>query len=363
MASLDHFILLLKRNRLNIVVAIATVITFLFSRSSSFVEYGYANGFFRVWVKGIPKATSFIPFSVGDLFYLFSFFYLGYRLFYFIKRKSDSSAESKWKRFFLLARKSLKYVLVIYLIFLWIWGLHYFRSDVSVACKVNKSVYSKAELIRLNQNLIMKMKAFRPERSIEFKEMNESARKAYVSCGLIADRQSERLLVKKSVFSKGIAYLGISGYYNPFTGEAQIDGSYPMAMKSFVTAHEMAHQLGYAREDDANFLAFLASENSKDSALIYATQLQMFIYANGALYDCDSLTAKSIRRTMPVEAKGDIKSLFNYYNSKKNPIEPIATKLYGWFLKSHRQPQGMVTYSEVLSLVMDYYRKNKWNYR
>jgi hypothetical protein len=89
----------------------------------------------------------------------------------------------------------------------------------------------------------------------------------------------------------------------------------------------------------------------------------MFIYANGALYDCDSLTAKSIRRTMPVEAKGDIKSLFNYYNSKKNPIEPIATKLYGWFLKSHRQPQGMVTYSEVLSLVMDYYRKNKWNYR
>ncbi|MEN9963894.1 MAG: hypothetical protein RL582_989, partial [Bacteroidota bacterium] len=123
MASLDHFILLLKRNRLNIVVAIATVITFLFSRSSSFVESEYANGFFRVWVKGIPKATSFVPFSVGDLFYLFSFLYLGYRLFYFIKSKSDSSAESKWKRFFLRSSKYLKYLLVLYLIFLWIWGL------------------------------------------------------------------------------------------------------------------------------------------------------------------------------------------------------------------------------------------------
>jgi hypothetical protein len=363
MASLDHFILLLKRNRSSVVIAIATCFTFLFAQKSSFVESEYSNGFYLFWVKGIPKATSFIPFSVGDLMYLLFFFYLGYKFLSFIKNKKSSTDKSKWNRIFIPVTKGLKYVLVIYLIFLWIWGLHYFRPDVSIACKVNKSVYSKAELIRLNQNLIVKMKSFRPERSIECKDMNESARKAYVSCGLISDGQSERLLVKQSVFSSGIAYLGISGYYNPFTGEAQIDGSYPMAMKSFVTAHEMAHQLGYAREDDANFLAFLASENSNDSALIYATQLQMFIYANGALYDCDSIAAKSIRRTMPIEAKEDIKSLFSYYNSKKNPIEPIVTKLYGWFLKSHRQPQGVVTYSEVLSLVMDYYRKNKWNYR
>jgi hypothetical protein len=363
MTLIDRSILFFKRNRSSVVIAIATCFTFSFAQKSSFVESEYSNGFYLLWVKGIPKATSFLSFSIGDLLYLFFFFFLGYRLFHFLKSKKESTSESKWERFFLLARKSLKYVLVIYLIFLWIWGLHYFRSDVSVACKVNKSVYSKAELIRLNQNLIIKMKAFRPERSIEFKDMNESARKAYVSCGLISDGQSERLLVKQSVISKGVAYLGISGYYNPFTGEAQIDGSYPMAMKSFVTAHEMAHQLGYAREDDANFLAFLASEKSKDSALIYATQLQIFIYANGALYDCDSIAAKSIRRTMPIEAKEDIKSLFNYYNSKKNPIEPIVTKLYGWFLKSHRQPQGVVTYSEVLSLVMDYYRKNKWTSR
>jgi hypothetical protein len=312
---------------------------------------------------GIPQATSFLPFSVGDFLYLFFFFFLAYRLLTIIKSKRDSGSESKWKRFFLLVRKCLKYLLVVYLIFLWTWGLHYFRSDVSVAFKVNKLVYSKAELMRLNQNLILRMKTVRPKKISQWNDMNESARTAYVSCGLISTRQSERLLVKQSLFSKGIAYLGISGYYNPFTGEAQMDESYPKMMKSFVMAHEMAHQLGYAREDDANFLAFLASENSKDSALVYATQLQMFLYANGALYDCDSVAAKLVQKTLPIEAKDDLKSMFNYYRSKKNPIEPMVTKWYGWFLKSHRQPQGVVTYNEVLSLVMDYYRKNKWDSR
>lgn len=363
MNSLQHLIFFLKRYLSSIFIVLATISTYLFSREPSIVETDYSNGFYLLWVKGFPYVTSLVSFSVGDILYGFLMFYMVLLIFSLLRKKTNPQAVNTRSKFFRVAIKCSRNIFVVYLIFVWVWGMNYFRSDISVAFKVNKSAYSKSELIELNQNLLFKIKVFRPTIKSQLSDLNESARKAYVSLGLISNRDSERLKVKKSVFSKAIAYLGVSGYYNPFTGEAQIDEFYPQSIKSFVTAHEMAHQLGHAREDDANYLAFLASENTSDSALIYATQLQIFLYANVALYECDSANAKKFRNELPLESKGDIKNLFLYYNSKKNPVEPIVSNLFGWFLKRHRQPQGVVTYSKVLSLVMDYYRNNKRDFR
>ncbi len=48
--------------------------------------------------------------------------------------------------------------------------------------------------------------------------------------------------------------LGVTGYLNPFTNEAQVNTTVPAFLQPFMTCHEIAHQLGFAPEEDANFV-------------------------------------------------------------------------------------------------------------
>ena len=46
-------------------------------------------------------------------------------------------------------------------------------------------------------------------------------------------------------------YVGFQGYYNPFTTEAQYNAELPNTYIPFTLSHESAHQLGFAREQEA----------------------------------------------------------------------------------------------------------------
>jgi hypothetical protein len=122
----------------------------------------------------------------------------------------------------------------------------------------------------------------------------------------------------------------------------------------------MAHQWGYAKEDEANFMAYLSAETSNNKSLKYASNMQMFLYANRILFHTDSIMAKEVMRKLPYRVKQEIREMYNYYNERRSPIEPIFTWVYDVFLTRHQQPQGLVTYQEVISLVIDYNRKNRW---
>jgi hypothetical protein len=59
-------------------------------------------------------------------------------------------------------------------------------------------------------------------------------------------------------------YGGFSGYLNPFTGEAQLNGNLPGFLRPYVTCHEIGHQLGYAAEEEANMVGYLVGRKSSN---------------------------------------------------------------------------------------------------
>ena len=84
--------------------------------------------------------------------------------------------------------------------------------------------------------------------------------------------------VKPSLFSYLGNYLGYTGYYNPFTGEAQVNTTTPLFVQPFTTCHEIGHQLGYAKENEANFAGFLAARYSDNPAFRYSMYFDMYAY-------------------------------------------------------------------------------------
>jgi len=163
--------------------------------------------------------------------------------------------------------------------------------------------------------------------------------------------------VKPSLFSYLGNYLGFQGYYNPFSGEAQANTTIPRFLEPFVTAHEIAHQIGYAKENEANFVAFLASRSSPSPVLKYSLYFDMYNYAIGEVYRRDTAAANYYQRTLHPQAKRDYTEYRDFYIRYRNPVEPVIMWAYGHYLKANNQRAGKQTYNEVVAWMIAYYKK------
>ena len=163
--------------------------------------------------------------------------------------------------------------------------------------------------------------------------------------------------VKRSLFGVIGNHLGYSGYFNPFTGEAQLNDAVPSVLHPFVIAHEMGHQLGYAREQEANLTGFLAARASADSLLRYSAYFDMFLYANAALFASDSSSARQYLELLAPEAKKDLQTLRTFRLRYRSVLEDIIDWWYDHFLRFNGQEDGARSYGLVVRALLSLYAR------
>ena len=151
--------------------------------------------------------------------------------------------------------------------------------------------------------------------------------------------------------------MGFTGYYNPFTGEAQVNTLVPKFLQPFTSCHEVAHQLGYAKEMEASFVGYLAAVASQDTLLHYSVYLDLFMYSNRNLFETDSLAAKEFTKLLIPDVKDDVKEWKAFNKKHRNLFEPIFRWIFGVYLKQNQQPQGVLSYDEVTGFMIAYYKK------
>ena len=89
--------------------------------------------------------------------------------------------------------------------------------------------------------------------------------------------------IKPVILSEAMSYTHITGVYTYFTGEANLNVNFPDYTLPYTAAHELAHQRGIAREDEANFIAFLVCDRSDDIYIRYSGYLNLYEYVASAL--------------------------------------------------------------------------------
>jgi hypothetical protein len=125
----------------------------------------------------------------------------------------------------------------------------------------------------------------------------------------------------------------------------------------YTTSHEIAHQLGYAKEEEANFAGYLAATTSTDTLFHYSTYLDLFVYANRQLFFLDSISAKTFTTRLLPEVKADIIEWRKFLLKYKNPLEPVIRWAYGNYLRANEQPEGITSYDEVIADLIAFYKK------
>ncbi|WP_187478331.1 DUF3810 domain-containing protein [Amniculibacterium sp. G2-70] len=310
--------------------------------------------YFFEWQKAVhQKIFSWIPFSIGDVFYIILGVYI---LGIFIK--SFKNRKKSFKQICILLN-------ICYLTYQLIWGLLYFQppiieklpegksnlNDIKRLTEIyfNKCIADRA-LIHENHAGVFKIKNID---SIK-KEILNSQKS--IPKKLINLSTTEVKSIKPSLFADFMSYTGILGYYNPFTAEAQFNNNIPDTQIPFTLSHESAHQLGIAREEEANFAAFLMGKNSQNNELRYSTHY--FVLKNLLIHlqNYDPEYVKKMVSEFPVGLEKDFMEEKAFYKKHEGLLNTVFYITNDWFLKSNQQ-DGSISYSYFIELFIRYETK------
>jgi hypothetical protein len=342
---------------------VLTVLIKWVSLYPDWVERNYTYGVYPVVSKAQRFLFGWLPFSIGDLFYAFLVLVIIFRTFQFLRLLFQKKLTRKY--FASGLQQAIFFFLFVYVFFNLLWGLNYNRTGIAAQLNLQVKKYSLADLDTLTSVIQTRLNSYAITVTEEQRDSLDRKRRLFAESDKVyqyAVKQFsflkyETKSIKPSLFSYLGNYLGFQGYYNPFSGEAQVNTTIPRFLEPFVTTHEIAHQLGYAKENEANFAAFLACRSFSSDGFKYSVYFDMYNYSIGEVRRRDTVLAKNFQQKLHPQVIADIKEFRDFYRRYKNPIEPVITWGYGHYLKANNQPAGKETYNEVVAWLIAYYKK------
>lgn len=164
--------------------------------------------------------------------------------------------------------------------------------------------------------------------------------------------------VKQLIISEPMTYTHISGMYTFFTGEANLNTNYPYYVNVFTTAHEMAHQRGIAREDEANFIAYLVCIHSDDPYMQYSGYLSMYEYLLPSMKKASKTLYSDVVNGLDERVKYDLYCYSKFFDKYRDSVASEVSNTVNNAYLTMQGTEGTVSYSLVAKLAIAYHAKD-----
>lgn len=329
------------------------------------VERIYSLRVYPVIGNLLGRMTSILPFSLGEII-IISLPLIGVLIIIYLILGQEVFKEKASNILHLLIRT----LCLIYILFNILWGFNYYRLDyVTLAGWEDKEV-SFNDLTDLTQGIILEMNNLRigldeDESGIfsvedNFTDLNLIALDGFKEYTLGSYRLDKIFSRSKPVLlSNYMSYTGITGVYFPFTGEANVNIAVPhISMLSSLT-HEIAHHKGFAKEDEANFIAYKANTNNPDKRFQYSGYYLAMTHLLNEIFSYDIEEYTRLFNLLSDEIRRDIYNSRDYWETKRGRAEKVMTKVNDSYLKSNNQKDGVKTYNGVVKLLILEYANSK----
>lgn len=309
-------------------------------------ESFYSNGLYPLLFEARSFYFNSFPFSIGDITYGIFFLYILY-----------SIKISRSKNWLVVLLRLVTGILLLLLWFQLSWGLNYYRTPI-LNNKTLKT-FTEEDLTQLTRFFALESNRLHLQLSDGDSlavEIDGSKKEIIIRVETGPSQHKIKGKAKISLFSLALSYMGFSGYLNPFTLEAQVNGKIPKINLPLTAAHEMAHQQGYAAENEANFIGFLHCYQHQDPDIQYAATLFGFKYTYNELYKANPTQATEILCSLYPGIIENYKISSAFWQKHKNPLEPLFKKSYDRYLKVNNQSLGIQSYNAVVSLLINHFK-------
>ena len=347
-----------------IIYALAALCAILYICFICFPEFSdIFNRYVSPFVRGfLATLTGWIPFSLAEFLLLMVPFIVIAIVVFGLKRYSSS-----WRDVLIFSLTILSVAAYVFSTFTLGFVPAYRGSRLDKKLGLDKQPVSADELRDTTYAVLEELTAIESEIGFKsdgfsvmpysYEELNDKLMDAYdVACEKYDFIPKLHSRVKRIMLSEPMTYTHISGVYTFFTGEANINTNFPDYTLPYTAAHELAHQRGIAREDEANFVAFLVCKDSDDVYIRYSAYLNMYEYLRNALYAANPDYYTETYYSVPVNCRKEMTAYSKFFDKyRENVIEEVSETVNDTFLTINGT-EGTRSYGMVVDLAVAYYK-------
>lgn len=338
----------------------AGLLTWAASWRPEAIEHYYSGGLYPPLARTLSRMTGWLPFSCAELLVTL----LGIALLCLVARgvvrfrKTSERWQTTLRRW---VPRILGAGAVIYFAFLLVWGLNYRRLPFATLAGLTPSQVEVPALERLGAELVNITNTLR-------KDVREDATGVMQLEGDLADalerangglEEAARTYAPlagswgppKPVYASAVlSFLGIRGIYFPFTGEANVNTSCPASTIPFSACHELAHLRGFAREDEANFIAFVACRAHTDADYRYSGYLAATLYVVQALPA--GATRSRLLTSLAPGVQRDLAEQRRWRERYQTPLADLSERVNDTYLRANGEAAGTRSYGRMVQLLV-----------
>ena len=343
------------------IAAFGLIVYLICLASVSFADF--INGSIGSAVRAVMAyLTGWIPFSLAEYLLLLVPLILVCLAVYGIRRYSDS-----WRDVFVYCGSMLSVGALVFGIFALGFAPAYRGSSLDRKLGLERRKVSAEELyevaliladqLQIESDLVDYWEEDRfSVMPYGYGEMNDLLLEAYDTvCDEHAFVQRLNSRLKPVMLSEAMSYTHITGVYTFFTGEANINMAFPDYTIPYTAAHELSHQRGIAREDEANFMAFLVCIASEDAYIRYCGYLNLYEYVASALYSASPTLYVQVSNRLPAEVRREMSAFNDFFEKyRESTASEVSETVNNTFLTMHGT-EGVKSYGMVVDLAVAYY--------
>lgn len=338
----------------------------LLARHQAFTENIFSEQIFRRLSAVISFLTSLVPFSLTEILAILGIPLLVALVIFWIIRMVRGP-----ERKAILGRtlRLLSWIIsCLYLAFMLLHGFNYARLPVAESFSLpvrQRSTDELAETAKWLAGLTSELRQTRREDETGVFTLEKSVRETLRAAADGYDAaavenpvvRGNRIRPKGVLLSHYWSYTGITGMYFPFLVEANVNIDIMPSQIPDTALHEIAHTRGFAREDEANFLAFYTGIKHPQADFTYSVLLNTTVRCLNSLYGTDRDAYSQVAATLSDEVWRDLQANSEYWKQFAGPVKETSTKINHAYLQANLQEDGVRSYGRMVDLVLAWYEQ------
>lgn len=349
-----------------ILIPISMILTNIAKNNPDLTEKYFSLGFYKYYSQIISTIMGIFPFSVAELLMVFGSLTIIGTLIYSIIKSIKS------RKFTSIINYLMNISVAVSLIWFFFTigcGLNYYRYDFTYYYMLENEItevdtYTPEQLKDMIVDYIAVASEIREtmtddDFNVTNAEMSYNAEISFNNFAEEYDVMWTNYSSAKSLILSGlVSYTQITGFFFPYTIEANVNTDIPTYTIPAVMLHEQAHQRGFMQENEANFIAFLAGKNSDDALTKYSAYMTAIAYALNSLYSADyDLFVEAYYCFSDLQLEDRLEKSEYWDEFKDQVVSDTFETVNDTYLKNNGQEQGVISYGEVTELLLlDYYK-------
>jgi hypothetical protein len=368
-----------RRTYLLILIPISFFILWLVRLNTDIAENVFARGIYRWLSQGVSLISGIFPFSLMEIEIIATIIFIAFFILNFLWRIIKRIHRRQGGIGYELSLGLLNtgcIIGVVFFVYLMMGGTNYYRypfSDIS-GYQIKES--SVDDLYKLCLSLADQAADLRTQlhsidgaedeggvlqlSDADWNEVTNIAEKSYIKLSKEYPVLGGYYISLKPVFfSDFMSKMEITGIFWPFTSEANVNVNAAEYSIPATIGHELAHQRGFMREDEANFISYLVCKNSDNLKFQYSGIMLALTYAGNQLYKQNSDLYDEVRKEYTTEMVADLRDEYYYWKKfEDTTISVVSNTMNDNYLKANKQSDGVKSYGRMVDLLLAEYHNN-----